>query len=213
MGASQHSVQWTLGILARFSSSFLRLGIFRLDGVPSSAPAPVTQTVGRSLSGSNTARIEKMDDQTILNSDRSRLPLWIGIILIILCGICLLVLTQLAGAILASQGPKELHIGADEIPIYPNAKMLSIAQDEPAENNIRSVSTWKFTTSDTPQMVWKFYVDEMGSRWGFYEWPLTESPLHLTVVSCPTNNLYMTSSLIDNITYQVTIQFMIGYCY
>jgi hypothetical protein len=29
------------------SGSFLRLGIFRLDGVPPSAPAPLTQTVGR----------------------------------------------------------------------------------------------------------------------------------------------------------------------
>ena len=108
---------------------------------------------------------------------------------------------------------EDLEIDSSEIPVYPNVKIVSITYNEPAEYNNEIVSTWKFTTNDAPETVWQFYVSEMGRKWGFYEWPLTESPLHLVVVSCPTYNLYMTNSSIDSTTYQVTIQFISGFCY
>jgi len=44
---AQHSVQWTLGILARFQAVFYASAFFRLDGVPPSTPAPLTQAVRR----------------------------------------------------------------------------------------------------------------------------------------------------------------------
>ena len=109
---------------------------------------------------------------------------------------------------------ENLEIDPSEIPVYPNAKIISITYNERGELNFRNehVSTWEFTTNDAPDTVWEFYVDEMGHKWGFFEWPLMESPLHLVVVSCPTYNLYMTNSTIDNTTYQVTIQFVSGGC-
>jgi hypothetical protein len=107
---------------------------------------------------------------------------------------------------------ENLEIDASEIPVYPNAKIVSITYNESAEAN-GIVSTWKFTTNDTPETVWKYFVGEMGRKWGFYEWPLTKHPLHLAVISCPTYELIMTSSTIDNITYQVTIQFMSRPCF
>ncbi len=104
---------------------------------------------------------------------------------------------------------ENLEIDPSEIPVYPNAKIISITYNERGELNFRNehVSTWEFTTNDAPDTVWEFYVDEMGHKWGFFEWPLLESPLHLVVQSCPTYSLYMTSSAIDTTTYQVTIQF------
>lgn len=110
---------------------------------------------------------------------------------------------------------EDLEIDASEIPVYPNAKIISITYNEPTEfNRIKNISTWKFTTNDAPETIWKFYVGEMGRKWGFYEWPLLpEFPSRLIIISCPTYELVMTNSTIDNITYQVTIQFISGFCY
>ncbi|MDO9303269.1 MAG: hypothetical protein Q7T89_17905 [Anaerolineales bacterium] len=107
---------------------------------------------------------------------------------------------------------EDLEIDASEIPVYPNAKIISITYDESAEAN-RIVSTWKFTTNDAPKTVWKYFVGEMSRRWGFFEHPLTEFPSRLIIMSCPTYELNMTSSTIDNTTYQVTIQFISRPCF
>ncbi len=107
---------------------------------------------------------------------------------------------------------ENIKINPSEIPVYPNAKIVSITYNESAEAN-GIVNIWKFTTNDTPDTVWKYYVDEMNRRWGFFEHPMTEFPLHLVVISCPTYGLVMTSSTIDNITYQVTIQFISRPCF
>jgi hypothetical protein len=107
---------------------------------------------------------------------------------------------------------ENLEIDADEIPVYPNAKNVSITHNEPIENNYRNADTWKFTTNDSPEVVWQFYIDEMENRWGFFEYPMRESPLRLIIVSCPTYELNMVSSSVDNTTYQVTIQFITGGC-
>lgn len=109
---------------------------------------------------------------------------------------------------------ENLEIDASKIPVYPNAKIISITYNEPTEfNSIKNISTWKFTTNDTPETVWRFYVGEMSHKWGFFESPLLpETPSRLIIMSCPTYELNMTSSLIDSTTYQVTIQFITGYC-
>jgi hypothetical protein len=46
---AQQSVHPTLGILARYQAFFYASAFFQLDGVPTPAPARVTQTVGRFL--------------------------------------------------------------------------------------------------------------------------------------------------------------------
>jgi hypothetical protein len=98
-------------------------------------------------------------------------------------------------------------IDVNEFPIYPNAQ--NIIHEEPDDNSLEA-GTWKFTTSDDPETVWNFYVDEMGRRWGFFEWPLLpESPRRLIVRSCPGYELVMTSISIDATTNSITIQ--LGY--
>jgi len=99
----------------------------------------------------------------------------------------------------------QLEIKADDIPIYPNAQ--NVKRDEP-KTNIPEIYVWNFTTSDSPEMVWQFYVNEMSHKWGFYD---TSSPKFgdrsLIVNSCPFYYLDMTSTSIDRTTNSITIKF------
>ncbi|MGD0174567.1 MAG: hypothetical protein ABSC61_09145 [Anaerolineales bacterium] len=101
---------------------------------------------------------------------------------------------------------KSLNINVDEVPMYPNAH--NIINEEPLKNTFE-VHKWKFTTIDTPEMVWKFYVYEMGRRWGFYDSSSPQSAeKSLIVHSCPFYSLDMTSTSIDTNTYSITIRLL-----
>ena len=156
-----------------------------------------------------------MDNQTISKLKKPRSSLWkrvapalgIGFVL----GFCLFAFAYITGI-----GPllwyswKFVEISADEIPIYPNAQ--NIIHEESVDNTLE-IGTWKFTTNDDPETVWKFYVDEMGRRWDFFEWPLLpESSRRLIVRSCPAYEFDMTSTSIDAMTYGVTIQLSYDPC-
>ena len=96
---------------------------------------------------------------------------------------------------------KNLDISAEDIPLYPNAQ--NIAREGPVSIGMGDVYIWNFTTKDTPEDVWQFYVDEMSSKWGFYG----GSDYSLIVQSCPFYYLEMESASLDNENYSITIKF------
>jgi len=59
---AQHSVHWTLGILPQSQAVFYASAFSTSDGVPPSAPAPVTQTVGCLLGNHNWKWIREMSE-------------------------------------------------------------------------------------------------------------------------------------------------------
>ena len=95
---------------------------------------------------------------------------------------------------------RHIEIGVDEIPVYPNAQ--NIAREGPTAD-IYKAYTWHFTTTDTPDTVWQFYVDEIGRKWKL----LHTADYRLTVQSCPVYYLTMTSEPVDSETYLINIRF------
>ena len=94
---------------------------------------------------------------------------------------------------------KESTLDSSPMPIYPNAQ--NIIREDPDGFS----STYKFTTKDDPETVWKFYVDE-GRRRGFHDMSEPNSPKKSLVYNfCSTAQLDMTSKSIDPITYSITI--------
>ena len=121
------------------------------------------------------------------------------------------------GTMLSSCSPnifsRTLEIKADDIPIYPNAHNITregplTLTDAPGISYI-----WKFTTNDTPEIVWRFYIDEMNRKWGFYGSIPQSEDKSLIVYSCPFYYLEMTSTSFDIKTYSITIKFVREYCY
>ena len=90
-------------------------------------------------------------------------------------------------------------INANDIPVYPNAQ--NITREEPP-----MVSILEFTTSDDPEIVWKYYVDVMWRKWGFREYPLQQGDKRLVVAKCNSYDFYMTSTQFDSNTYNITLQ-------
>jgi hypothetical protein len=113
---------------------------------------------------------------------------------------------------------RTLRIEASEIPIYPRAQNLVF--DDPSDTTqgtgglSRLIGTWTFTTRDSPETAWGFYVDELSQRWGFIEWPiLPEAPRRLVVRSCPGYEFIMTPMPIDATTNRITIQLTSSPCF
>lgn len=98
-----------------------------------------------------------------------------------------------------------LDIAAQDIPIYPNAD--SVVQDGPSMNELDELYTWTFTTPDTPEMVWQYYKDEMGKRWGFYEPQSNSFDKTLIVQSCPFYSINMTTSEITQSGQEIMLHF------
>ena len=94
---------------------------------------------------------------------------------------------------------RHLEIDADEIPIYPNAQ--NITREGPT-TDVYEAYTWSFATTDTPETVWQFYVDEIGRRWKFHA-----GDYRLTIQSCPLYYVIMTSEPADGETYHIKIKF------
>lgn len=107
---------------------------------------------------------------------------------------------------------KHLDIDADEVPVYPNAQNV-IQESHDPDMGQDYFYTWSFTTSDTPDDVWQFYVDEMSRRWDIYD---VSSPqlddYSLTVKSCPIYYLNMIVVSNDEQTYNIVIEFIKDNC-
>jgi len=101
-----------------------------------------------------------------------------------------------------------LEITADDIPVYPNAQ--NITREGPLSiTDIGGIAyTWKFTTNDTPEVVWRFYIEKMSHKWGFYGSSPQSEDKTLIVNSCPFYYLEMTSTLVDIKTYSIAINFV-----
>jgi hypothetical protein len=107
---------------------------------------------------------------------------------------------------------KHPDISVDDVPVYPNAQNV-VREDRGREGLADYISTWSFTTLDTPSEVWQFYVGEMGREWGFYDVSSPQSnDYSLVVKSCPFYYLTMTSTSADSEKYAIVIQFAKEYC-
>jgi hypothetical protein len=134
--------------------------------------------------------------------------------LVVVCSFCLLALVWFSpiGYILSMvwYSSTSVKIDASEIPIYPNAQ--NVIHEKPTEN-LLELATWKFTTNDSPEKVWKFYVDELSRRWGFFKsGDDTVYSRELVRAGCPAYLVDMTSSSTDNETYNITILFRYDPC-
>ena len=94
------------------------------------------------------------------------------------------------------------HINANDIPIYPNARNVTL--EVPSKS--LTISILEFTTSDDPEIVWKYYADIMERKWGFHERSLQQGDKQLVAEKCSVYYFYMTSAQIDSKTYSITLQ-------
>ena len=95
---------------------------------------------------------------------------------------------------------RHIEIGVDENPVYPNAQ--DISREGPTAD-IYKAYTWHFATTDTPETVWQFYVDEIGRKWKL----LSSADYRLTIRSCPLYYVIMTSEPVDGGAYRIEIRF------
>lgn len=153
-----------------------------------------------------------MDNQTTAESQkpglsrgkRIALGIAIGTVVFTLCGFGLLAVSFL------NTNPfvlwRHLEISAADIPMYPGAS--DIVQQGPAAGGFPEVYTWTFASADAPEVVWKFYVEEMRRRWGFREASTSDSGERgLIVESCPFYTLSMSNTTAGAATYSYTIRF------
>jgi len=102
--------------------------------------------------------------------------------------------------------PNCVEIYGEDIPIFPNAQ--NITKDGPIKD-WRESYTWDFTTTDNPEKVWEFYVNELTEKWGGVDFSSTQTPeekvLHLEK-ACKFTYLIITTSPIDATTYRITIK-------
>ena len=102
--------------------------------------------------------------------------------------------------------PDCVKISGEDIPDYPNAQNL--VKDGP-NKDWRETYRWDFTTSDSPQEVWKFYVDELGPTWHGEDHSNPQKPeenkLYLKK-ACNFVFFIVNSESIDSATYRITIQ-------
>jgi hypothetical protein len=112
-------------------------------------------------------------------------------------------------SVIISCSPKCIDIYPEDIPMYPNVQ--NIVQDEPIID-WRKTYTWNFTTTDTPEKVWQFYLDEMVPKWDGLETTFQHSPETTEINGiilkkcCYFTYLQMFYTLIDSTTYRITIQ-------
>ncbi len=156
-----------------------------------------------------------MDNKLLLNPKNSKLLLWKKIVLGLIGGIILVFLGSFGLAIITiligTRMPEYLEIDSSEVPIYTNAQ--NVLQEEPITEDITEVYSWSFSSSDAPDIVWQFYVDEMSQRWGFYDASSPQSIYKsLMVHSCPFYYLEMTSTQTDSTTYNYIIKFSKELC-
>ncbi len=114
----------------------------------------------------------------------------------------------------------EMIINPDEIPIYPNAQgviregPLRSAPDVVGYGGAAAVYVWRFTTSDPPETVWRYYENEMGRRWDFHGTFAPQAVQQEMDVSqtCPFYALIMTSKATDSARYSIALTLFMGYC-
>ena len=150
-----------------------------------------------------------MDNKTDSYPHKSGLFPWKNVLLTSTIGIALGLLgCFILYAIVFWNGtrmPKYLEIGPSEIPIYANSQ--NVSRDGPVTEDAAEIYSWRFSSSDAPDMVWQFYVDKMSQRWGFYDVSSSQSPQReLIVRSCPFYYLEMSSTPVDQTTYDYVIQ-------
>src|SRR5688572_20828538 len=119
--------------------------------------------------------------------------------MILIFGVCLFVLAYMTGigSLLSYTWYSwtSVEIKADEIPMYPNARNIAYQESESSSE----IHNWTFTTDDDPDTVWKFYVEELGDRWGFFE----KNGI-LTIRGCPGYIFGMASTSNDANIYEIT---------
>jgi hypothetical protein len=156
-------------------------------------------------------RFKPMVKQIISNIKKADLSLLDKIVLrvfgigflVVACSFCLWIFFWYSGlgtiSVLLWCSWKDSTVDSSPMPVYPNAQ--NIIREEPHDLS----STYKFTTNDNPETVWKFYVDE-GERRGFQDKSQPNSPKKSLVNnSCSSTRLDMTSISIDPTTYSITI--------
>ncbi len=98
-----------------------------------------------------------------------------------------------------------VEIFGDDIPVYPNAENLT---KEGPIKDWRETYTWEFTTTDKPEDVWQFYVDELVPNWDGEDHSSLSNPeeksLYLTK-ACLFTFFILNITTIDNTTYRITI--------
>jgi len=147
--------------------------------------------------------------QDILSRREIVLALLIGVVLMAVCGICLF--AQMVLHVDEDFLRNYFQIKVTEVPIYPNAKDISPAwlkdEDDPR------VYKRSFSSSDTPDLVWQFYIKEMSRRWGFSVMPSPNSQDWILITdSCPGYRLEISSSTIEGDGYRYEIRFIEDPC-
>src|SRR5215510_6154532 len=84
-------------------------------------------------------------------------------LLVVFCiGWLALAITAFIESTLPPHEPDCITISREDIPDYPNAQNL--VKEGPIKD-WRETYTWSFETTDTPETVWKFYVDRLSEKW------------------------------------------------
>ena len=155
-------------------------------------------------------RMKSMDNKLLSNPRNSRFSFWLKVVLGLIGGIVLVALSVFGVLSLiiwsGTRMPEYLEIEIPEVPIYTNAHNVSF--EGPIIEYGTEIYTWSFSSSDAPDMVWQFYLDEMSQRWGFVDRSAPQSFDKILVVhSCPFYYLKMTSSQNNANTYDYIIRF------
>ncbi len=126
------------------------------------------------------------------------------------------------GSLLGSCSPfgmRTLEVNVDDMPVYPNAQNLTregpLGQVTSPTGYVYAEAEyiWRFTTSDTPDAVWQFYLRELGRKWGFYQTSAAGSePREAISNSCMFYAFSMTSKPIDSTAYSITLTLTSEYC-
>jgi hypothetical protein len=98
-----------------------------------------------------------------------------------------------------------VKIIGEDIPVYPNAQNLT--KDGPIKD-WRETYTWSFETTDTPETVWKFYIDRLSEKWRGEDrsWEKTPEKKELYLdKACKFTYLIMTSESVEN-KYKILLQ-------
>jgi hypothetical protein len=131
------------------------------------------------------------------------------LLLIIICiGSSALAIRAFVESSLPAHEPNCIIISGEDIPNYPKAQNL--VKDGPIKDG-RETYTWSFETSDTPEIVWKFYVDGLFEKWHGEDrsWVKTPKKKELYLgKACMFAYLIMTTESVEN-KYKILIQLII----
>jgi hypothetical protein len=159
--------------------------------------------------------MNSMGNKMSSDPQEPKISLWKNAILGLIIGIALAILgcVIISGITIWSgtRMPKHLEIDSSEVPIYANAQ--NISQEGPIIEDATEVYSWSFSSTDAPDVVWQFCLEEMSQRWGFNDVSSPQSlEKSLIVQSCPFYYLEMTSTPIDSTTYNYVVQFSKELC-